>query len=226
MKKFAIAVTAVALMSGSAHAADLTLETPEVEYGGAFHDWSGFYAGVVGGVGVGTGISTSTLTGTASNFGLAGGVLGGNLGYNHQIDNFVLGAEGELMWSSIGGTAPCNNPAFTCSGNVNWLTSAKVRAGVAHDALLIYGNVGVAAAGFAATTTPAPGVATGSFSGTGLGWTAGVGAEFAISDNTSLKAEYAYYTLGAQAPANTVDTPAVDLRANIHTAKIGVNFKF
>jgi outer membrane immunogenic protein len=109
---------------------------------------------------------------------------------------------------------------------VNWLTSAKVRAGVAYDALLIYGDVGLAAAGFAATTTPAPGVATGSFSGVGLGWTAGLGGEFAISETTSLKAEYAYYSLGAQAPANTVDTPAVDLRAHVHTAKIGVNFKF
>lgn len=97
---------------------------------------------------------------------------------------------------------------------------------VAYDALLLYGNLGVAAAGFSATTTPAPGVSTGSFTGVGLGWTAGVGGEFAISGTTSLKAEYAYYSLGAQAPANTVDTPAVNLHANIHTAKIGVNFKF
>jgi outer membrane immunogenic protein len=97
MKKIAVALTALALMSASAQAADLILDTPDVEYGGAFHDWSGFYAGVMGGGGVGTGISTSTLTGTATNFGIAGGLLGGNLGYNHQIDNFVLGAEGELL---------------------------------------------------------------------------------------------------------------------------------
>jgi outer membrane immunogenic protein len=226
MKKIAVTLVALVALAGPTYAADLILDTPDVEYDGAFQDWSGFYAGVVGGGAVGTGISTSTVTGNSSNIGIGGGLLGVTAGYNYQIDNFVLGGEGELLWSSITGTAPCANPAFTCQGSVTWLGSVRARAGVAYDSFLLYGNLGLAAGGFGAATTPAPGVATGSFSGTGVGWTAGLGAELAVSGNTSIKAEYAYYSLGAQAPANTVDTPAIDLSAGIHTAKVGVNFKF
>jgi outer membrane immunogenic protein len=226
MKKIAATLIALAALGGTAQAADLVLETPDIDYAGAFDDWSGFYAGVVGGLAGGTGTSTSTLTGTATNIAIGGGLLGIAVGYNHQIDNFVLGGEAELLWSSIGGSAVCNNPAFNCSGSLGWLGSVRGRAGVVYDAALFYGTAGVAVSGFSATTTPAPGVATGTFNGTGLGWTAGAGVEFAVSDSASIKAEYAYYNLGARAPANTVDTPAIDLRAQIHAAKLGVNFKF
>jgi outer membrane immunogenic protein len=226
MKKIAVTLVVLAALTGPTQAADLILDSPDVEYDGAFEDWSGFYAGVVGGYTVGTGTSTSTVTGTASNIGLGGGLLGVVAGYNYQIDNFVIGGEGELLWSSINGAAVCNNPAFNCSGSLNWLGSIRGRAGVAYDSMLLYGNLGVAVAGFSATTTPAPGAATGTFSGTGLGWTAGAGAEFAVSDNASIKAEYAYYNLSTQAPANTVDVPAIDLRAQVHAVKLGVNFSF
>lgn len=226
MKKIQSIILALsACVAAPSYAADLIIEAPAIIESDAY-DWSGFYAGVLGGGGAGAGISTNPATGNSASFGISGGLLGGAVGYNYQLDNFILGAEGELLWSGIGGSGPCRNPAFTCSGNVNWLASAKVRAGVAYDALLLYGNLGVAAGGFTANTTPVPGGATGAFSGTGLGWTAGAGVEFGISEAVTLRAEYSYYGLGAQAPINTVDTTVSDLSSSIHTTKVGLNFRF
>lgn len=65
------------------------------------------------------------------------------------------------------------------------------------------------------------------------GWTAGVGAEYAVTQNVSVGAEYGYvdlgkentytgnYTVGSSTTASTVDE---DLA--FHTFKAGVNFRF
>ncbi len=226
MKKIQSIILALSTcVAAPSYAADLIIEAPAIIESDAY-DWSGFYAGVLGGGGAGTAISTNTISGNSSGIGVSGGLLGGNVGYNHQVDNYILGAEGELLWSSVTGSALCSNPVFTCSGTVNWLTSAKVRAGVAYDAMLLYGNLGVAAGGFSSSTTPAVNGTTGNFSGIGLGWTAGAGLEFGISEAVTLRAEYAYYSLGANAPTNTLNDTPIDLRGNIHTTKVGLNFRF
>jgi outer membrane immunogenic protein len=92
---------------------------------------------------------------------------------------------------------------------------------------LLYGTAGVAAGGLNTTFSPAAPV-TGAFSGTALGWTAGLGAEVKVADNISLKGEYAYYALGpVRAPVGTLSaTDGVDVSGNLHTVKVGVNFKF
>ncbi len=69
---------------------------------------------------------------------------------------------------------------------------------------------------------------------TRVGWTAGVGTEYAVGGGWSLKAEYLYVDLGRSTvtstnllggafPAN-VFTHSVDLKSNI--ARVGVNYKF
>jgi outer membrane immunogenic protein len=227
VKKIAVALTALVLMSASTQAADLILDTPEVEYGGAFHDWSGFYAGVVGGYGFGSGVATNAVSGTTGTTAASGALVGLNAGFNHQMDNFVLGAEGEIMWSGVRGTEPCDNFVATCTADLLWLGSIRARAGVALDSWLLYGTAGVAAGGLNTTFSPAAPV-TGAFSGTALGWTAGLGAEVKVADNISLKGEYAYYALGpVRAPVGTLSaTDGVDVSGNLHTVKVGVNFKF
>src|SRR5262245_62063684 len=106
MRKFLLASTAVVLASAvAANAADLrpvpvmpTKAPPFVPP--PVFDWSGFYVGVNGGGGWGR--AWSDLTG---GFHTSGGVVGGTAGYNAELGSWVLGFEGDLDWSNIGGTS-------------------------------------------------------------------------------------------------------------------------
>ena len=73
---------------------------------------------------------------------------------------------------------------------------------------------------------------------TRVGWTAGVGTEYAFGSGWSLKAEYLYVDLGRASTTSTnlaafvpavafpssVYTHSVDLKSNI--VRVGVNYKF
>jgi outer membrane immunogenic protein len=86
LRTLAIATTAVALMSGAAFAADLSVpETPYVPESTGF-SWDGLYAGV----GVG-GYFAEDLDTQAE--------VSGVFGVNTSIDNFVLGAELEGVYA-------------------------------------------------------------------------------------------------------------------------------
>ena len=219
-----------AAVSG-ATAADLDFDYPPVidmpvatEF-----DWSGFYAGIYAGYGAGRATSTNVANASVENVDARGALLGGTIGANAQFDNFVVGLEGDLAWSDVNGSQACaNSPGFDCLGRVNWVGSGKLRGGVAFDRVLVFGTAGLAVGGLTASTSPAPGGATGTFSSTVWGWTAGAGAEFAVTDAVSIKAEYAYYDFATvQAPINTIaNTGATDIKAHAHVAKLGVNYRF
>jgi len=211
-----------ACVAAPSYAADLIIEAPAIIESDAY-DWSGFYAGLVGGYAYSDSTSTNANTGRTTVTPIHGALLGLALGANYQIDSFVLGTEGEVMWTSISGSNTCDVNT-TCNGSIQWLSSVRARAGVAVDSWLLFGTLGVAAAGINASyANPA----TGSFSGTAFGWTAGAGVEVALADNVSVKGEYAYYAVGAQAPVGTIGTVSpYNLGANIHTVKVGVNFAF
>jgi outer membrane immunogenic protein len=227
MHKFSKMITAAiatAACSSAALAADLIQDFPPVyDIPSQAMDWNGFYAGVFSGYGAGR--PTSDVT----PINVDGALLGGTLGANAQFGSFVLGVEGDLAWSSVKGSATCvGNPTYDCSGKLDWLSSGKLRGGVALDSLLLFGTAGIAAGGITASVDPVPVGATGSFSSTVWGWTLGAGAEYAVSDNVSVKAEYSYYDFATvTAPANTVTTVGTaDIDAHAHVAKLGVNYRF
>lgn len=224
----AILVTA-ACVSG-AQAADLWQDNPPViDVPGHTVDWTGFYAGVFAGYGGGRATSTGVTTGSVSPVDVQGSLLGATVGANAQFNNFVLGLEGDLAWSGVEGSTTCDGaPAFTCNGELDWLGSGKVRGGMAFDNLLLFGTAGVAAGGITATVDPAPAGATGSFSSTIWGWTIGAGAEYAVSDAISVKAEYSYYDFATvNAPNNTIaNLGSTDIKSHAHVAKLGVNYRF
>ena len=222
MKKLAFAALASGHLMGTAHPADQIVSDPVVDVAAAAHDWNGFYAGVLGGYGAGT--TTFVSGGATQNLGTSGWLLGVTAGYNHQWDMFVLGVEGDIAWSNIGGSAPLvTTPALTLSSNASWIGTLRGRAGVAVDQALLYVTAGFAAAGVNSTLT-APG---GSFSATHTGWTAGAGIEYAVTDDWSVKAEYAYTALNTvTAPAATLAPAAVNISPSFHAVKIGANFHF
>ncbi|WP_297105673.1 outer membrane protein [uncultured Devosia sp.] len=228
--KFFVPVMLGLASMASASAADLSYDFPQlVEMPETSFDWNGFYAGVYAGYATGRATSTNVVNASASTVDVRGGLLGGTLGGNAQFGNFVLGLEGDLAWSDVNGSQTCSNaPGFDCIGRMNWVGSGKLRGGVALDRVLLFGTAGLAVGGITASTNPAPGGSTGTFSSTVWGWTAGAGAEVAVTDAISVKAEYAYYDFATvQAPINTIaNTGATDIKSNAHALKLGVNYRF
>lgn len=187
------------------------------------------------------GVNSSSVTG------------GFTAGYNWQVNHAVLGLEGDINYFGFKGSAtgtalyPCCAPnTFTVNSSVSadWLATIRGRIGfLAAPAWLIYGTGGAAIAevkgNFNFTDTFLGGASeSGTIRDTRVGWTAGVGTEYAFGGGWSLKAEYLYVDLGRATATSTnlvtfagttpspsnVYTHSVDIKSNI--VRVGVNYKF
>lgn len=184
------------------------------------------------------GVNSSSVTG------------GFTAGYNWQLNHAVLGLEGDINYFGFKGSAsgsalyPCCAPTgFTVSSSVSadWLATIRGRIGfLAAPTWLLYATGGAAIAevkgNFNFTDTFSAATESAAIRDTRLGWTAGVGTEYAFGGGWSLKAEYLYVDLGrasatstnlvggvTQYPSN-VYTHSIDLKSNI--VRVGVNYKF
>jgi outer membrane immunogenic protein len=154
--------------------------------------WSGPYLGVYGGwVDAGAGWDVAAGAGEAlSPEGPAGGFLAG---YNWMSDGLTIGVEGNISFTGFSDTGDCDNPVFECSVDVNALGSLRGRAGVAVGDALIYGTGGLALSviqlGSNEVGSPVKTQVL-------LGWTAGAGAEFRLSEGLRLGVEYRHSNYG------------------------------
>lgn len=224
------------LMTSAATAADLIVEEDVVEAAvAAGYDWNGAYGGAFVGGGWGTAAwdGVNWVAGW-DDIDLSGGLVGIAAGANFQTDAFVLGIEGDIAMSNIGGLIECPNPNFDCSTDVNWLATLRGRAGFAADTALFYVTAGLAVADVEALTvdTVVPLDEDGTLTETYVGWAAGVGAEVAVTENISLKAEYLYVDLGTREdsgsalPLDGVVGLFTEVGVSAHTVKAGLNFHF
>jgi outer membrane immunogenic protein len=181
---------------------------------------------------------------------------GGQIGYNYQVNHVVFGVEGDLDATHVRATLSRNAvPAVAGApagffGTVNanstlengWVGSVRGRLGFTVDRLMFYGTGGLAFAqsrlntAFAYTppgnALPAfffPGPTGATSSQVLMGWTAGVGGEWAVTDAVSVGAEYRHSDFGSQnylLGADIIPTPIsenvkyttdqVTVRANWH----------
>lgn len=175
----------------------------------------------------------------------SGGFGGGQIGYNYQMQNWVFGVETDIQGASIkdtaGATLQYTTPATTITSNVtqklDWFGTVRGRLGIAFDRVLVYGTGGFA---YGQTTTGLTMSDTLGFSAansnktTRTGWVAGAGVEWAFAPNWSLKGEYQYIDLGRQrvaaqeflAGAPTAFAVSTSTRADFHTGRLGVNYRF
>src|SRR5215213_1404495 len=89
--RFSLAALCVGLTVCAANAADVEAEPPANGY-----DWSGFYLGAHVGDGEADSGGNDNSDPTPNDLKLDGIVGGAQAGFNWQIDNFVLGAEGDV----------------------------------------------------------------------------------------------------------------------------------
>lgn len=181
---------------------------------------------------------------------------GVQIGYNWQAGSVVFGIEADMNY--LGAKESVANGPFNgvfagtfstyTSVSSNWLATIRPRLGVAFDRALIYvtGGLAIADRKFTQnisyvnfTTIPglpitgAGGAANGgSDSGTDVGWTLGVGLEWAFSNNWSMKAEYLYVDLGdrsftsASTVAGNWAISHTERSNHLNIIRAGLNYRF
>lgn len=184
-------------------------------------DWSGFYAGLNAGYAFGGEDAVGLLPG----FGNVGdlnlnGVYGGvGAGLNYQMDQIVLGIEGDIQ---LGDISDSDSALFAMSDDANYFGTLRARAGIAFDSALIYATGGLAFSSFDYEVV-GPGVnIDNSFSK--VGYVFGGGLEYAFDEAWSFKAEYLYASFGSKNLSSGGQTTKAT--PDFHTIRIGVNYHF
>jgi outer membrane immunogenic protein len=190
---------------------------------------------------------SSAASPTLNPTGFTGGV---QAGYNWQTGSWVWGGEADFDYlglkasnsatlpfpSTLPGGAAGPPTAFfstSTSESASWLFTARQRLGWANENWLIYatGGLAVGREKFSQTVAlVAPFAGTVANSSTRVGWTVGAGAEYALSRQWSIKAEYLHVDLGSVAtsatfmPAFAGLTLAGTTRLTTEIARGGLNY--
>ena len=196
MRRLLLASVALAALAGQAIAADLPssksapVYTPEPL---PVFSWTGFYLGVEGGGDFRQYKDTFGGYTIDKDAGLVGGVLG----YNWQVNNFVLGLEGDAA-ALLGGDkafTPNGTPIYNNTFNSDYAAAIRGRVGVAFDRALLYAAGGVAF-GDTKVSYSTVGVPGASYTTSRTGYTIGAGVDYAFTPNWIGRIEYRYVDLG------------------------------
>lgn len=192
----------VAIVSTAALAADLPnrKQAPAPIVAPRAFMWNGAYAGLNGGY-----LNFDAHgTGAADAGDVSGGLLGLTAGYNVQMpSNIVLGVEADYGMSNADGSG---------TAKIESLATIRARAGVTMDRLLPYVTGGYAGGNVKVEANGSDYVS---------GWTAGAGAEYALSDNLSAKAEALYVDIG---DATTSGSNKAGYTGGLY--RVGINYHF
>lgn len=250
MKKFLLATVFATVFAATSNAADqLPAKAPLYPAPPAVGmPWSGFYLG--GMVGGGWGNFDNAVSGygysvplDTSGSGFTAGLYGG---YNFLWDRLLIGIETDFAWANIRGGGDFRGKldiahwsvpwAAEASNRIGWLGTTRGRVGyLVTPRTLVYGTGGVA---YGHVETDGIGVLGASsvnanfavpFSGsaTRVGWAAGAGVEYAVTNAILARVEYLHYDLGTanwSLPQDKRINIATDANGNL--VRAGVAYKF
>lgn len=250
MKRFLYPLLCLALLPVAARAADAPAAFPAKAPAAVPFSWTGGYLGLHAGWMFGRSagqmqdfpeISFMLPAPLAMNpSGFIGGV---QWGYNYQIGNTVLGFESDLS-GLAGAKAGATTTTLTVDGpqpatantQLTWFGTTRARLGYAATPnWLLYGTAGLAYGGVdldSTITLPITGVTfSGSRSKVHVGWTAGLGAEYAFGGNWSAKLEYLYYNLRGGTVVGFPDGLFINktmttLDLTGHIVRVGLNYRY
>jgi outer membrane immunogenic protein len=272
IKHFFSAFCVTALASIPVHAADMVTKAPVYKALPAAvptSPWTGCYVGGYVGGAWGGDVGASDLTGSATGFPtfsyfngpggpapsyayrLDGAVIGGGtLGCNYQVNQWVIGLEGEvghlrLTRSIINPNSVPYNSDMTDSTKVgDFYGVIAGRLGMTFDRLLVYVKGGAA---FLKVTSSIVDTCNSGSCGTNLinatgsnnraHVAVGGGLEYAVTGNWTLKGEYLWlglrhnYSVCGVGGGDLTNVGSPTLCSNhdvggVHTVKIGLNYKF
>jgi outer membrane autotransporter protein len=202
------------------------------------YDWTGFFIG--GSFGALNGRTTWDYVGvgTSTDPRFAGAIGGGQVGYDRQFGKWVVGVEGNLNATNAHGARPSPNAVFyTSENNVTWMGTATaklgyaffnrslwyVRGGGAFGDLKITGNCNT---GTLVPLLPVVGVCGESATKTRTGWTIGIGSEFALTKNWTVRTETNYFDMGTERYVRPIGGTINDVRETGFISTVGVNYRF
>lgn len=236
----ALVLAAVAIVA-PARGADMGLPPsyypPAAALPPPLYNWTGFYIG--GNIGAGllkddfsqaaAGPTFIVAPFTVSPVGVVGGL---QVGADYQFSSVVVGVAVAGSGSSITGSAnqfttaaPPNQERMT--SNPQWFGTATARIGYAANTLLIYAKGGGAFMAVQYTQDQLSGAAAGltqSISNTRTGYTAGIGLEYAMTENLSALFEYDFMGFGSKT-YNFAQTP-MQISSDLNTLVVGLNYRF
>jgi len=215
--RIGIAVAALLMAPIVAQAADIPRTYKAPAYTApAYSNWTGFYVGA--NVGYGFGKSNWDVPAVSPS---PKGVLAGlTLGYNYQTGLWLWGVEGDIDYSGMKGSTACG--AGSCETKNTWLGTARARLGYAGwNNWLPYITGGAAFGDIKATNS-----AIGSADKTKVGWTAGVGVEYAMWANWSVKLEYLYVDLGKFDCGIACGAVSDNVSFKANMVRAGLNYRF
>lgn len=209
-----------------ATAADLPLKAPALR---AVYDWTGFYVGGHFGYGdasFGPGTNPLPLQGVFLPHSPTGLIGGFQMGYNRQLSShLVLGVEGDASF-----TSPLDEPALTpapFNTTLDYVGTLRGRIGCALGRWMPYVAGGFAWGHTHININDAADNIVSSAGHSQPGWTAGIGLEFAVSGNWTVRLEYEYVDLSRQAyDLSGFALPGVNVDPRIHLAKVGLDYRF
>lgn len=170
-----------------------------------------------------------TLNSGEGSIGLGGFVGGLNAGYSWQLENVVLGIEGDIEFSGLKGDTDLIDDAGDKIGEIekeiDWLGSLRVRAGYAFDRVLPYVTGGLAVGG-AELSLHDLDQKVAENNDTKWGWTVGAGLDYALTDNLTARIEYRYTDLGSIEAGDPLTSGEVESDLSFHAVRAGLGWHF
>lgn len=243
------------IVSGSAAKAD---GDPKSFAAPTAFSWTGLYVGAqLGGLANLADVTDPLGASLFGNPNVASGAFAGlQAGYNYQSGMVVYGVEADVAFPQVEGTSTCSALSgdfinSNCKVGIDAFGTLTARLGLAlgpDGRSLIYGKGGAAwysgslglatndsARGFYGNPYTTRNDGTSSW-----GWTLGAGAEYALTGNWSMKAEYDYANFGDDGVtllqsaslnpdgsiAGAVPARQGQISSDLHTFKVGLNYRF
>ena len=232
MKSILLA-TALVLTTGTAFAADAVVYNEPAPAVVDTFSWTGGYIGLNAGYAGGkfkTDFYEDVFTDLSLRGNASGFVGGVQAGYNWQFDQAIVGIETDFQGSSLKSDFSVSDSTngISLGTKVSWFGTTRLRLGYTPvDRFMVYATGGVA---YGKVKTYADfGGNYSSQSDTKVGYTVGAGAEYAITNNVTLKTEYLYTDLGKlklDAYDGVRDVRIGEAKSQFHTVRVGVNYKF
>lgn len=208
------------------------------DYGGSIKDappayafsWTGVYVGAHAGLMTGNTQGGPDFGGGFfdTDYDMNGGLFGGHIGYNYQVGSAVVGIEGSYSGSNAQGDGP-SAILLTSERELDWLATVTGRLGYAMGRSLVYVKGGVAW-GELQSDVKIANLTLLSGDGTHVGWTAGLGFEHALTNNITVRIEYAHIDLGSEDHSLKFvgGGPSIqsEVDAKFDSLTLGVSYKF